>query len=58
MLGQYREADTPFRQEPKCLKVHRGLGKPHALRFSSESVLEITDAPCDLRLLVSTVRQR
>src|SRR5262249_15134347 len=58
MRSQDGELDAARAEQFQGLSINRGLGQPHAFRISPETVLKISDAPGDLRLLVARIGKR
>ena len=51
------EVDPQLRQNFQGLQVHRRLREPHALRLPAEAVLEVSQAPVSLGVLVPAAGQ-
>ncbi len=53
-----REPDPLLGQDVEALEIGRGLGEPHPLGPPAEPVLEVANAPGDLRPAIAAVRER
>jgi len=58
VLGQNGELEADRTEVFECLQIDCRFRQPHALRVSSETVLEIAHAPDDLRSFIARVCQR
>ncbi len=52
-----REQDAILRQQIQRFDIHRGFRKPHAFGLASEAMLEVGNAPADLRHPVARIGQ-
>src|SRR2546423_10889718 len=55
---EYRELDALSREHLQSVDVDGGFRKPHAFGEPAKSVLEVLNAPFDLRLPIAGVRER